>query len=305
MAKKRGKLSTADEEFIKKNANKMDVSIIAETLNRHVEPVLRFIHENNLVHSGLDDEEAEFTKQKQKLQRSVLWSQIEPIFTKEELEYFVELWIKLVGQFQGEGILTTEQLQMKELITIDILSTRVLRENREALQELEDVVTKLKLEELKSEETQDAALISLLRGERDALRMATASYIKANDTLLERKKGVYSQLKATRADRVKEIESAKDSWPAYLKYLDNEETRKAEGETIELLRMSAEKSREKLSQYHEYEDGIIDQPLLTPESVLLMEGKDNDTQSGEERISDREEGEEGSTASEEGFDPFA
>lgn len=283
MAKKRGKLSTGDEDFIKKNANKLPVDQIADILNRHVEPILRYIEENNLVHSGLDDEEAEFTKQKQRLQKSILWSQIEPIFTKEELDYFIELWIKLVGQFQSEGIFTTEQLQMKELITIDILSTRALRENKEALQELEEVNTKLRLEELKDEQTQDAALISLLRGERDALRIATSTFIKTHDTLLDRKKAVYAQLKATRADRVKDIENSKDNWPAYLKYLDNEEIRKQEGENIEILRLAAIKARDRLSEYHTYEDGMVDQPLLTPESVLALEGLNNDEQSIQKR----------------------
>lgn len=57
------------------------------------------------------------------------------------------------------------------------------------------------------------------------------------------------------------------SWGAWLEYMDNTKVREEEGRKIELLRLAAEASKQRLSQWHTYEDGTVDQPLLTPETV--------------------------------------
>ena len=37
---------------------------------------------------------------------------------------------------------------------------------------------------------------------------------------------------------------------------------------MEKMRLSMEKEKVRLSEYHKYEDGVVDQPFLTPDSVL-------------------------------------
>ena len=41
-----------------------------------------------------------------------------------------------------------------------------------------------------------------------------------------------------------------------------------EGHEMEVLGFAADKAREALSEYHSYEDGKLDMPILTPDTVL-------------------------------------
>jgi hypothetical protein len=45
------------------------------------------------------------------------------------------------------------------------------------------------------------------------------------------------------------------------------ETRHTMGIEMEKMRLATYKEQERLSEYHQYEDQIIDQPFLTPDTV--------------------------------------
>ena len=47
----------------------------------------------------------------------------------------------------------------------------------------------------------------------------------------------------------------------------NPEIRQELGIEMEKMRMAMNKEAERLSEYHTYEDKIVDQPFLTPDSV--------------------------------------
>ena len=53
--------------------------------------------------------------------------------------------------------------------------------------------------------------------------------------------------------------------------LEDEEIRENEGRQLEIIKLATAKSYNKLSQYHTYQDGTVDIPFLTPESVLEQE----------------------------------
>ena len=40
------------------------------------------------------------------------------------------------------------------------------------------------------------------------------------------------------------------------------------GIDMEKMRLAMEKEKERLSEYHNYEDGAVDQPFLTPETLI-------------------------------------
>jgi hypothetical protein len=46
------------------------------------------------------------------------------------------------------------------------------------------------------------------------------------------------------------------------------ETLKRYGIEMEKMRLAMLKEKERLSQFHQYEDGQIDQPFLTPDTVI-------------------------------------
>ena len=78
---------------------------------------------------------------------------------------------------------------------------------------------------------------------------------------------IEKSLKATRDARVKRIEDSKTTWLGYLRMMEDVQNRKDGGDDAEIKRIAKEKEKERLSQWHKYEDGVVDQPFLTPETV--------------------------------------
>ena len=74
-------------------------------------------------------------------------------------------------------------------------------------------------------------------------------------------------MKGTREQRKRNTEDAKTNFSAWLKQLDDREVREREGVNMEIHRIAADKAVERLSEYHKYEDGSIDQPFLNADTV--------------------------------------
>lgn len=53
--------------------------------------------------------------------------------------------------------------------------------------------------------------------------------------------------------------------------LEEEDVREKEGREMEILKMATNKAVEGLHGYHQFADGMVDRPFLTPDSVLLDE----------------------------------
>ena len=50
--------------------------------------------------------------------------------------------------------------------------------------------------------------------------------------------------------------------------LEEEKIREIEGTQMEIISLAAKNSKGTLMEYHQYQDGTLDNPFLTPESVL-------------------------------------
>jgi len=75
-------------------------------------------------------------------------------------------------------------------------------------------------------------------------------------------------LKATREQRIKRLEDSKQTFIGWVRNLmSNPEARRQMGNDMEKMRLAMEVEKERLSEYHQYEDGKIDQPFLTPDTV--------------------------------------
>ena len=75
-------------------------------------------------------------------------------------------------------------------------------------------------------------------------------------------------MKGTREQRIKRLEDSKQSFTAWVIHLmQNPEVIHKYGVEMEKMRLSMNKEEERLSQFHRYEDGQIDQPFLTPDTV--------------------------------------
>jgi hypothetical protein len=86
---------------------------------------------------------------------------------------------------------------------------------------------------------------------------------------LQAKKSVMlKEMKATREQRVKRLEDSKQTFTGWVTYLmSNPEKLREYGVEMEKMRLATLKEKERLSALHQYTDGEIDRPLLTPETV--------------------------------------
>lgn len=268
--KKRGQLSLDEEKFIREHLQLLTIEQIASQLNRNPAPIKRYISESNLYQNSDQQKEDELLKQK--LYSKSFWSEIKKQFDDEsgELEYFENVWVNLIKQFR-EDVLPAEELQIKQFITIDILINRSMKERKRHISETEKLQRLVDKEYEKDEDQRDVPKLANLETQLTFARNSIASYTNEYTKLLTEQQKISKDLKATREQRIKRIEDGKSSWVGLIRMLEDEEIREKEGREMVILKMATDKAKQKLSDYHTYQDGKIDIPLLTPEVILKHE----------------------------------
>jgi hypothetical protein len=271
MAKKRGQLSLDEEKFIRDNIETLSVEQIAESLNRNVDPITRYIDENQLYSLH---EKGENETLRRKLRSKTFWSEIERQFDADsgELKYFEDTWIGLIKQFR-EDVLPAEELQIKQFITIDILINRSMKERKRHISETEKLQKLVDKEYEKSEDQRDIPRLANLETQLSFARNSIASYTNEYTKLLSEQQKISKDLKATREQRIKRIEDGKSSWVGLIRMLEDETIREKEGREMEILNIATNKAKQKLYDYHEYADRNVDSPILSPESLEYHDEK--------------------------------
>lgn len=265
--KKRGQLSLDEEKFIRENFGQLTVDQIAEALNRSEAPVKRYIEEQSLVVSPTEKQDQEILRQK--LHCKTFWHEVQRQFDEEsgELKYFEDTWIGLIKQFR-EDVLPAEELQIKQFITIDILINRSMKERKRHISETDKLQKLVDKEYEKPEDQRDVAKLANMETQLGFARNSLANYTNEYTKLLAEQQKISKDLKATREQRIKRIEDGKSSWTGLIRMLEDEVLREKEGREMEILAMATDKVKKSLSEYHAYQDGVVDKPFLTPETVL-------------------------------------
>lgn len=273
--RKRGALSTEEMRFIQDNVGSMSIELIADSLNRTTKPVERYITDNNL--SFDRDENITDKTLKIKLHAKTFWNEIVRQFSEEtgELEYFENTWISLVKQFR-EDVLPAEEMQIKQYITIDILINRSMKERKRHIAETERLQREVDSIYSQPEDQRDTPRLANLETQLSFARNSIASYTNEYTKLLGEQQKIGKDLKATREQRIKRIEDGKSSWVGLIRMLDDEAIREKEGKEMAILEMATIQARQKLYENHQYEDDMVDQPFLTPESVAYIEEKEDE-----------------------------
>ena len=76
------------------------------------------------------------------------------------------------------------------------------------------------------------------------------------------------EIKGTREQRIKRLEDSRQSFTGWVAHLmQNPDITKGYCLEMEKMRLAMNKEKERLSQYHKYDDGIVDQPFLTPDTA--------------------------------------
>jgi uncharacterized protein Smg (DUF494 family) len=261
--RKRGQLSLDEEQFIRDNINSLPVSEIAERLNRTVAPVQRYIEENKFT-----DADNDYEYLKQKLHAKTFWGEIKRQFDEDsgELEYFEDTWVGLIKQFR-EDVLPAEELQIKQFITIDILINRSMKERKRHISEIEKLQKMIDAEYAKPDDQRDTAKLINMETNIGFARTSIANYTNEYTKLLNEQQKISKDLKATREQRIKRIEDGKSSWVGLIRMLEDEEIRERKGREMEIINMATNKALKELHDLHQYQDGTLDRPFLTPEAI--------------------------------------
>lgn len=263
--KKRGQLSLDEEKYIRDYISVKSPEEIANDLNRSINPINRYIDENQL-YSLSEQKDNDILKRK--LHSKTFWTEIVRQFDEEsgELEYFENTWVSLIKQFR-EDVLPAEELQIKQFITIDILINRSMKERKRHISATEKLQNEVDKEYAKPEDQRDIQRLTSLETQLSFSRNSIANYTNEYTKLLNEQQKISKDLKATREQRIKRIEDGKSSWVGLIRMLEDEELREKEGREMEILSMATDKAKKMLFDYHGYADNNVDKPFLTPESV--------------------------------------
>jgi len=267
MAKTRGRLNKTDQNFIMANVNEMDVAEIAESLNRTEEVVEKYIIDHNLKPVSETWEEERDIKLRGILHRKPYWSEVVNQFTKDELVYFEASWVRLQVQFR-EDVLYSEEIQILDYLRLEILINRSMKERKSHQEEKDRLQQMVDEEYAKDRDEREPGYLANLETQLTFVRSALTSYTTEHTKLLSEVKYITKSLKANRDERIKRIEDGKSNWMSFLRMLEDGRAREKVGEKMELRAIAKDKARERLGEFHEYDDGVVDQPLLNCSTVL-------------------------------------
>ena len=228
----------------------------------------------SLSYVGMSDKEKLDADLRKRLRNRAYWKEVEKQLTDNELAYFESIWVDLVQQFR-EDVLPTEELQIKQLITTEILINRSMVERKRCMQDIERLDDFLQEEYARPVGERNADRIMNLETQLSMARSSQTSYTNEYTKLSNESKALSKDLKATRDQRLKRVEDGKTSWIGLIRMLEDEAIRDREGRDLELMRIASENSIDKLTEYHTYEDKMVDMPILTPD-IVLKKDKEND-----------------------------
>ena len=264
---KRGKFSEEEINFVKQNASEKSVEDLSRYLDRNPKTVKKLLDKLSLSHSDMSQDEHDKVSLKNKLHDKEYWEEVKRQFTPGEIIYFEAIWVQLIQQFR-EDVLPTEELQIKQLITTDILMNRCMVERKRNLEDIERLDSILKEEYSRPIGERNTDRIMNMEQQLALIRGSQSTHTTEYTKLSKEHKDLAKDLKATRDQRLQRIEDGKTSWIGLLRMLEDETVREREGLDMEIISASADKALNKYTEYHSYDDGMIDRPVLTPEAVL-------------------------------------
>lgn len=264
---KLGPWSEKDREYIIDNAGKISPEEIAKNLGRSEKTVYNFMKAGGLLkyYKAKELEEDKF----QNIRKSRYWPILQKQFTKEELENFDYHWQNITKQFR-EDILHTEELQILDVIKIEIMMDRILTQSKQ----ITDLIQQKRLEIANEKKSGDPDKEKMIMLEREiaSLYASTENITKEHTSLLKEKKTLMSSLKATREQRIQQIENSKSTLVGWVKSLyTNRKIATDIGIQMEKMRVAYKVEYQRLSEYYTYADGEVDIPLLNCDTVLEKE----------------------------------
>ena len=260
---KKGRFSVDEMSFIEAQAEVLSPDQIAEKLDRDPASIRDWI-EKNIGFSASQKKEAAVANE---LKAKPYYRELSNQFSAEELEMFEFHFKKMWSQFKDD-VFHTEEMQIIDTIKLEILMNRILKSQMDNQQEVLMNERLVQDEKARDKDQRDMDLIINMERQIAILRASQETLSKDYKDLQARKATMLKDLKGTREQRIKAIEDSKLTFASLVKKIATDPSyRNHIGSEMEKMRLATEKEKERLSEYSNYEDGIVDQPFLTSETV--------------------------------------
>lgn len=291
MATKRGRLGRSEQKFIETNAEELTAKQIADKLGRTEEAVRIYLKKIVRVKKAAPlktASELERTEISKALRQSEKWKRLKQEFTSEEMAFFQDEYVQLMAQFNGD-VLRSEETQIFDCIRLDILKSRNMIARRKALQDIgrlertqEQLIEHFggELDHTKMTDDQQAFALQLenqLGQARATEKSSTTEYVK----LQERHDALMKSLKSTRDQRLKVVEGSRVNFIDLIKTLMERDRQETEGRQAGLMSKAAEEAYTRLGRPTKYEDGNVDNPILSADTVDLDAVEDQTAESSD------------------------
>jgi len=248
------------------------VDDISKKINRDPISVDKWIEEN----IGKTEAQKDDIELKNELRDTPYYKELKRQFDHDDIEIFEMHWQRLWKQFKND-VFHTEEMQIMDLCKIEVLMNKIRRDSKFDETRRNDLMAMLSEEQARQpmddgEARDKAERIANIHRQLDSISQATNMREREFKDFLKEKNNMLKTLKGTRDQRIKDIESSKDSFPGLLKKISSDPNfRKTMREDWMKVAIATEKKRIELTQPIEYEDGTIDSPLLRPEDFEKTE----------------------------------
>jgi hypothetical protein len=260
---KKGRFSKEDVEFIEANAEVLSPESIAETLDRDPKSIREWIGAK----IGFSPKQKKEAVAANELKEKPYYRELIQQFSADELEMFEFHFKKMWSQFKDD-VFHTEEMQIIDTIKLELLMNRILKSQQETTTQVKNYERLVQEEKVVDKDQRDTDYIMNLERQMAIMRASQETLSKDYKDLQGRKATMLKDLKGTREQRIKAIEDSKQTFAALVKQIATDEAFRTKiGIDMEKMRISMEKEKERLSEYHTFKDGKIDQPFLTPETV--------------------------------------
>jgi hypothetical protein len=289
---RRGKISKVEDRQIEQMIkDEVPLPEIALRTNRHLAQIRNYVRKfygKGEADDRLPAKAVEWAQFVREFRSRTDYKFLKEHYPPEELDYYEELYAKVMTQFKDD-ILPTEELQIFQAIDTVIFINR----HKKARRAVEDQILELdRLINMEKDGENDRQRLRDYEAQKQAL-IAQSNYRTKEFTELAKKfDDTIGKLKGTREQRIKNIESSKQSWTSLIKTLQDKNVREREGRTLELIKQATDKAAASLQQPYLYKNGEWDQPMLVPENILIDEDNVNTAAPSEEENRNGHTGEE-------------
>lgn len=264
--KKSGALSNKDRSWIIQNINKMTVEEMSNQIGKNIAVIEAAIK----THTNMPEANNETARWN--LKKSLHWKHLKEEFNEAELNKIEDQYVKYVDQFR-EDIVATEEVQILNLIKLEILADRNLKgkmsmsgnidENQKII---DSMLGGVDGDWNRLDKDQQSMIMELKKQTQaclDAVAHRTSEYVE----LQKQHNALADKVMGSRDQRVKEILNQKVSFLGLVKELLDREKQLRDSRILELHNLGTEKEYKRLIQPHKYADDLLDNPILSAETI--------------------------------------